>query len=199
LALFKVDVESFIARGTVPMQLPDQDGVVRRTVDVNTNIQGEGGTLEGAEISIKHAFSHLPGFWSDFGVDANYTYSPSDSGVTDVDGNTVPFLDNSKHQTNLALWYENDRFQARIAHNYRSKRSSALTQISGTEGLTLFQSPTTYIDASVSYDITPTVTAYLQGLNLTDEYENYYFQWESQKAYQRQYERRFIFGARARF
>lgn len=199
LALFKVDVESFIARGTVPMALPDQDGVVRRSVNVNTNIQGEGGTLEGAEVSIKHAFSHLPGFWSDFGADANYTYSPSDSGITDVDGNTVPFLDNSKHQTNLALWYENDRFQARIAHNYRSKRSQALTQIWGTEGLTLFQSPTTYIDASVSYDITPSITTYLQGLNLTDEYENYYFQWESQKAYQRQYERRFIFGVRARF
>jgi iron complex outermembrane recepter protein len=199
VALFKVDVESFIARGTVPTPLPDQDGVVRRVVNVNTNIQGEGGTLEGVELSAKHAFTHLPGFWSDFGVDANYTYSPSDSGIRDVDGDTVPFLDNSKHQTNLALWYESDRFQARIAHNYRSKRAHALTQIWGTEGLTLFQSPTTYLDASVSYDVTPSITTYVQALNLTDEYENYYFQWESQKAYQRQYERRFIFGVRARF
>jgi iron complex outermembrane recepter protein len=199
VALFQVDVDSFIARGTVPMALPDQDGVVRRTVNVTTNVQGEGGTLEGVEVSIKHAFSQVPGFWSGFGVDANYTYSPSDSGIEDVDGNTVPFLDNSKHQTNLALWYENDRFQARIAHNYRSKRSQALTQIWGTEGLTLFQSPTTYIDASVSYNITADITAYLQGLNLTDEYENYYFQWESQKAYQQQYERRYILGLRARF
>lgn len=199
MAVFKVDVESFIARGTVPMALPDQDGVVRRTVNVTTNVQGEGGTLEGVELSLKHAFTQMPGIWSGFGVDANYTYSPSDSGITDVDGDTVPFLDNSKHQTNVALWYENDRFQARIAHNYRSKRAHALTQIWGTQGLTLFQSPTTYIDASVSYDITPSVTTYLQALNLTDEYENYYFQWESQKAFQRQYEQRFILGLRARF
>jgi iron complex outermembrane recepter protein len=40
---------------------------------------------------------------------------------------------------------------------------------------------------------------YLQGLNLTDEYENYYLEWEDQKALQQQYERRFILGVRGRF
>jgi len=181
------------------MPLPDQDGVIRREVPVGTNVQGDGGTLSGGEFGIKHAFSYLPGWLNGFGVDANYTYSPSDSGNEDLSGSTVPFLDNSKVQTNLVLWYENDRFQARVAHNHRSKRSVALTQIWGTEGLTLYQSPTDYIDASVSFDVTPSFTVYVQGLNLTDEYENYYFQWEDQKAYQQQYERRFIFGVRGRF
>jgi iron complex outermembrane recepter protein len=199
VAFFHVNVESFIERGTVRMALPDQDGVIRREVDVGTNVQGEGGTLEGGEFAIKHAFTNLPGFWSNFGIDANYTYSPSDSGNEDLDGNEVPFLDNSREQTNLAIWYEGDRFQARVAHNHRSKRSVALNQVWGTEGLTLYQSPTDYIDASVSYDITPDVTVYLQGLNLTDEYENYYLQWEEQTAFQQQYERRFIVGVRGRF
>ena len=63
----------------------------------------------------------------------------------------------------------------------------------------MYQSSTSYIDASVSYDVTPSFTAYLQGLNLTNEYENYYFQWESQKAYQFGYERRFIAGVRGKF
>jgi iron complex outermembrane receptor protein len=198
-ALFHIEVESFIERGTVPMALPDQDGVIRRTVNVNTNVQGEGGTLEGVELSAKHAFNGLPGVWSHFGVDANYTYSPSDSGRDDISGQKLPFPSNSKHQTNLVLWFENDRFQARVAHNYRSKRAEAFNQVWGTEGLTLYQSPTSYIDASVSYDFTENFTGYLQGLNLTNEYENYYFQWESQKAYQFGYERRFIAGFRGKF
>ncbi|HEY5806710.1 MAG TPA: TonB-dependent receptor [Povalibacter sp.] len=198
-AVFYIDVESFIARGTVNMPLPDQDGVVRRNVDVGTNVQGDGGNLSGGEFGVKHAFSYLPGFWSHFGVDANYTYSPSDSGNEDLNGDTVPFIDNSTTQTNLIVWYEADRFQARVAHNHRSTRSVALNQIWGTEGLTLYQSPTDYIDASVSFDVTQDVTVYLQGLNLTDEFENYYFQWSDQKAYQQQYERRFILGVRGRF
>jgi iron complex outermembrane recepter protein len=197
-ALFYIDVASFIERGTVQMALPDQDGVVRRTVNVGTNVQGEGGTLKGLEIATKHAFRELPGIWSNFGVDANYTYSPSDSGNRDLNGDDVPFLDNSTHQTNLAFWYEGGPFQARIAHNYRSKRAVALNQIWGTPGMTLFQSPTNYIDASFSYEVSPNFTAYIQGLNLTNEFENYYFQWEEQRAYQQQYERRFILGFRAR-
>jgi TonB-dependent receptor len=197
-ALFYIDVASFIERGTVQMALPDQDGVVRRTVPVGTNVQGEGGTLKGVELAAKHAFRELPGVWSNFGVDANYTYSPSDSGNRDLNGDKLPFLDNSVHQTNFSIWYEAGPLQARVAHNYRSKRVVALNQVSGTDGLTLFQSPTNYIDASVSYDVRGNFTAYLQGLNLTNEYENYYFQWENQRAYQYQYERRFILGFRAR-
>jgi TonB-dependent receptor len=198
-AVFHIDVESFITAGQIQMALPDQDGVIRREVTVNTNVQGDGGSLDGIELGIKHAFTHLPGFWSNFGVDANYTYSPSSSGRLDLSGDETPFTDNSEVQTNLVLWYEADRFQARVAHNHRSKRVAAQDQVWGTPGLTLYQSPTDYIDASVTYDVTEGISVYLQGLNLTDEYENYYLQWEDQTAFQQQYERRFILGARARF
>jgi TonB-dependent receptor len=198
-ALFHIDIKSFIARSSVDMALPDQDGVVRRTVPVGINVQGQGGSIDGAEVGVKHAFLELPGFWSHFGIDANYTYSPSDSGNKDLNGETVPFLDNSKVQANVALWYETDKFQARVALNRRSKRAAGLNQVWSTQGLTLYQSPTEYVDASVSYDINPMFTVYLQGLNLTDEYENYYFQWEDQPAYQQQYERRFILGVRGHF
>jgi len=199
LAWFYVNIDSFISRGTVSMELPDQDGVVRRAVDVTTNVQGEGGTLKGVEFGAKHAFTNLSGIWSNFGVDANYTYSPSSTGETDLSGNTVPFQDNSVHQTNLVLWYQGEKFQARVAHNYRSKRAVALDQVWGTEGLTLYQRPTNYIDASVSYDITPDFTVYLQGSNLTDEYEDYYLQFSNQYGYQHIYERRLVLGVRARF
>jgi TonB-dependent receptor len=196
-ALFYVDIASFIERGMVPMALPDQDGVIRRTVNVNTNVQGDGGKLKGVEVGVKHAFTE--GWLNNFGVDANYTYSPSKSGEKDLSGDDVPFQDNSVHQANLALWYQGDRLQARIAHNYRSKRAVALDQVWGTPGMTLYQQPTNYVDASVSYDVTPDFTVYLQGSNLTDEYEDYYFQWGNQYAFQNLYERRLLLGVRARF
>ena len=198
-ALFYVEIASFIERGTVQMALPDQDGFVRRTVNVNTNVQGEGGNLKGVELGLKHAFTNFSGFLHNFGIDANYTYSPSKSGKKDLSGEDVPFQDNSVHQSNLALWYQGDRFQARIAHNYRSKRAVALDQVWGTPGMTLYQDPTNYIDASVGYDVTPDFTVYLQGSNLTNEYENYYFQWRNEYANQNIYERRLLLGVRARF
>jgi iron complex outermembrane receptor protein len=195
-ALFYVDVANFIERGTVSMALPDQDGVVRRSVNVNTNVQGDGGKLKGVEVGLKHAF--VEGLLENFGVDANYTYSPSKSGKKDLSGDDVPFQDNSVHQANLALWYQGDRFQARVAHNYRSKRAVALDQVWGTQGMTLYQQPTNYIDASVSFDVTPDLTVYLQGSNLTNEFEDYYFQWADQYANQNVYERRLLLGVRAR-
>ncbi len=199
LALFYVEIASFIERGTVLTPLPDQDGVIRRSVNVNTNVQGEGGHLKGAEVGVKHSFTHLPGVWRNFGLDANYTYSPSNSGKKDLAGDTVPFQDNSVHQANLALWYQGEKLQARIAHNYRSKRAVALDQVWGTAGLTLYQEATNYVDASVSYDINPDLTVYLQGSNLTNEYEDYFFQWGNQYANQNIYERRLLLGVRARF
>jgi TonB-dependent receptor len=197
-ALFYVQIAAFIERGQVLMALPDQDGVVRRSVQVNTNVQGEGGNLKGVELGLKHAFTNFSGFLHDFGIDANYTYSPSSSGKKDLSGDDVPFQDNSVHQANLALWYQAEKFQVRIAHNYRSKRAVALDQV-GTPGMTLYQRPTNYVDASVSYDVTPGLTVYLQGSNLTNEFEDYYFQWGNEYANQNIYERRLLLGVRARF
>jgi len=72
-------------------------------------------------VSWKQSFDFLPGIWGGFGLDTNYTYSPSDAGYKDVEGKTVPFQDNSVHQANVVLWYQRDGLQARLAYNYRSK------------------------------------------------------------------------------
>lgn len=197
--LFLVKVDSFIESGTVQMDLPDQDGVVRRTTDVQTNIQGDGGELSGIELSAKQAFDFLPGIWANFGVDANFTYSPSDSGNKDINGKDLPFIDNSERLANFVGWYQGERLQARLAYNYRSERVVAFNQVWSTEGLTLMQAPTAYVDASVSYDVTDDVTVYLNGSNLTGETEDYYLQWENQKAWQSVYEPRYTLGVRARF
>ncbi|MCH8686233.1 TonB-dependent receptor [Pedomonas mirosovicensis] len=203
VGFFYIDVASFIENGTMEVTgLPDLDGVDRnRTITINTPIQGKGGTLKGMEIGWKQSFqdlSFMPLWLENFGFEANLTYSPSDSGRVDLAGNKVPFQDNSEIQTNFAVYYEDDRFQARVAHNFRSKRAVS-ADFGGVAGLQVYQRPTNYIDASISYDLTDYLTVYAQGSNLTGEKEHYYLTFKDQKGWNNIYERRFVLGARAKF
>ncbi|MGN6374096.1 MAG: TonB-dependent receptor, partial [Sphingomonas sp.] len=108
---FYINVDSFIQAGSeIRTDLPDNDGVVRgRSVSISVPVQGAGGVLKGLEAQWQQSFRDLgfmPGFLRNFGIDANITYSPSDSGQTDLAGNTIPFQDNSELQTNLVGYYQ---------------------------------------------------------------------------------------------
>ncbi len=199
IAAFRVDVASFIANGsTLRCDLPDQDGTVRnRCVAINGPIQGAGKSLGGIELGLKQALTFLPGMLRNLGVDANFTFSPSNTG-TDVAGHAIPFQDNSKEQGNVILWYQSKRFQARVAGNYRSKRAVS-QDYAGISGFEEYQTPTFYLDASLSYDVTPGWQVYAQGANLTGEKEHYYLVWPDQKLNTTQFESRYSVGLRGRF
>lgn len=194
---FYVDIDSFTTSGTLPMALADADGRTN-TIAVQAQVQGDGGSLQGIELGAKLAMSDFTDrpFFSNLGVDTNYTYSPSEQNVNDVDGNKLPFQDNSENQFNLIGWYQSDRFQARIAFNYRSERLQSQGNVGA---LALYQAATSYVDISASYDITDQITVYANGSNITQEYEDYYLQWQDQYAFQNYYEPRYALGVRARF
>ncbi|VXC29661.1 TonB-dependent receptor [Sphingomonas sp. 8AM] len=201
IGAFYIAVDSFIANSTeIRNDIPDNDGVIRRPVVTNTLAQGEGGVLKGIEASARQSLADygVNGFFGGFGVDANYTLSLGDAGLVDLAGNNQPFQDNSKHQVNAALWFEKYGLQARVAYNYRSKRLVS-SNYGGIVGLAQYQAPTNYLDASISYDVTPFITLYGQASNLTGETERYYLTWTDQVFNENIYERRFIAGARVRF
>jgi len=198
---FYISVDSFITTTTeIRNDIPDNDGVIRRPVVTNTLAQGEGGTLKGIEASARQSLADygVNGFLGGFGVDANYTLSLGDAGLVDLAGNNQPFQDNSKHQVNAALWFEKYGLQARVAYNYRSKRLAS-SNYGGIQGLAQYQEPTNYLDASISYDVTPQFSVYGQASNLTGETERYYLTWQDQVFNENIYERRFIAGVRAKF
>ncbi|MGH8327152.1 MAG: TonB-dependent receptor domain-containing protein, partial [Steroidobacteraceae bacterium] len=199
VAYFYINVTSFIVNGSATVcNLPDSDGTVRNhCVSITGPIQGAGAGLHGGEFDIQQAFTFLPGFWSGFGAEANFTYSPSNTG-TDMAAHAIPFQDNSAEQANLILYFQNSRLQARVAGNYRSKRAVS-QNFGGITGLEEYQAPTLYLDASASYNLTPQVALYLEGTNLTNEYEKYYLVWPSQVADTTHYERRYSIGVRASF
>lgn len=201
VALFKLNIESFVTRATVnDGQFPDQDGVIRRTVPVNRPVQGEGGELQGIELGAKIALNDFlveESLWSNFGFDGSFTFSDSSQNATNLSGEDLPFPDNSEYQLNAAVWYQDDRLQARVAYNYRTPR------LSGTFGqIPIYQDTAQYVDVNVTYEVNDIVSVYLNGSNVFGEIEEYYLEFEDgaeQFHSRNQFEPRYSIGLRARF
>ena len=200
LALFRISVDSFIKNGSVTnCTLPDEDGVVRNHCIVITEpVQGTGNSIHGAEFDYRQGFTFLPGFLSKTGIEVNATYAPSNSGETDLAGHRIPFQDNSTESGNFILWYQSDHFQARLAYNYRSRRA-VMDSVGGITGMEMYEAPQKYLDASVSYKFNKYAEVFLDGTNLTNEYQHYYLVWPDQPAHSTFSERMFMVGVRGQW
>ena len=200
LAFFRINVESFIKNGSViDCTLPDEDGVVRNHCIVITEpVQGTGNSIHGAEFDYRQGFTFLPGFLSNTGMEFNFTYAPSNSGKTDLAGKQIPFQDNSTKSGNLIFWFQNDHLQARVAYNYRSRRAVS-EDVGSIAGMELYEAPQKYVDASVSYKFNKYVELFLQGTNLTDEYQRFYLVWPDQPAHSNFSERTYMLGIRGQW
>jgi iron complex outermembrane receptor protein len=195
---FLMKIDSFLIGTTAIEPQPDPDGVVRLGGPVDRITNGEGGKIKGFEIGYSQAFDSLPGIWGGLGTALNYTLSDAQTGGQDIEDNSLPIGDNSKHQINAILWYQQNAVQARVAYNWRSKRFSTVNSAAWGDQLAVWNKAVGYLDASTSYDVTPNFTVYLQGINLTGTEEDRYAQWQNQFYDQSIFERRYIFGVRLR-
>lgn len=166
-------------------------------------VEGSDGKVQGIELAAKFAFSDFTsGFLSNFGLDTNYTYSPSERKSAtnfDVDGKYYPFADNSKNTYNLALWYEHDKLQARVALNHRDER---YVQDSGEYGYSLYELGGSYVDANISYDFTSDITVFVEGSNITSTDSRFVYRLTKsvqQDAFYYDNEARYTLGVRAKF
>lgn len=131
LALFKKDLENYIYVQSIPETYTNNGATL--TFNVNRYVNGsETGKVDGFEIAYQQFYDFLPGFWSGFGVQANYTKINSSGGRNPVaqisDGNQItnasltdlPLEGMSPESYNLALIYEKYGISARMAYNWRS-------------------------------------------------------------------------------
>ena len=183
LGLFYKDIKSFSVRETRGMPFSETNlspellaGLDPATsFEVTRNVNGEGGWIRGLEFQYQQPFSFLPGALSNFGFIGNYTYIESSVkyGV-DPNGNGIrnDLLNLSRNTYNLTLYYETEKFSARVSSAFRGKYLTAFPGGNGTteEGT----NDATNIDASVSYNVTDTLTISLEGINLTDEFTDAY-------------------------
>jgi len=197
--LFRINIDSFVQSGTIQLDEADADGVNRGPWPFSSPVQGTGGKVEGLELAAKVAFSDFAdGFISNFGVDVNYTLSESSQDATGINGKELPFVNNSKNTYNLVGWFENDVLSARLAYNFRSPR--LITQGSNaTGGQALYQDDYGQLDLNVTWNVTDAVAVYVNGSNITEEFQQTYLEFKDQKAFQNIYEARWSVGARMNF
>jgi len=159
LGLFKKDVKGYQASGVQPMNF---GGVV---YDIGTSINLGQGSVKGIETGFTQFFDFLPGLFSGFGIQANYTYV--DSKVELKPGSLIPLPKLSKNSYNLVALYEKGPLQARIAYNWRS---AYLDQIngSGVFGANQYAAPYSSLDASVSFQINKVFTLSADAVNLNN-------------------------------
>ncbi|MBF6025288.1 TonB-dependent receptor [Lysobacter niastensis] len=183
LGLFYKDIDSFVltsretrpynTSGLPPELLAGTGALPTDDFQFNVPVNSKGGPLKGLEFTYQQPFTFLPSFWSDFGVQLNYTYV--DSKIQYVTSTGAPSLRTdltglSKNAYNATLYYEGEKFGARVSAAYRD---DYLTTVPGRNGNDVEGTAETLtIDMSASYSFNEHFELTLEGLNLTDEYQD---------------------------
>jgi iron complex outermembrane recepter protein len=170
-AVFRKEISSFIETATFE---EEEDGSPRNNDDdiywtVTVPVNGEGDvTINGIEAGAQYAFDFLPQPFNGFGALANVTYQDADgyNNVNPITRERLPFPGLSQLSYNYSLYYENERFSARASYNWREKW---LASPSGRGLLPEYAEDFGTLDASVSVNVLPEVTVFLEAINLLDE------------------------------
>ena len=132
------------------------------TIEVRQTSNGGPGSIQGFELAYQQPFTFLPGFWSDFGFQGNYTYVDSDD-----------ILGFSPNAYNATVYYENDRFSARLSAAYRDAYVTNRANSSGRDERGVDSSFN--LDFASSYQLNDQIDLTFEAINLTDEYETQIF------------------------
>ncbi len=164
-----------------------------QTYQLTSPTNGGQATIKGVELAYQHLFKSLPAPFDGLGFLANYTY-------TDTEATYSPTLKDemvnvAKNSFNLTGFYEKDRFAARASYSWVD---DVLQDVGGVGLSALNDSAFGSLDASVSYKITPQITAAVEAQNLTNA-----AQWQFVKGGwfggYTHYGRTVSFGLRAKF
>ena len=126
------------------------------------------GRIFGAEVSWQQQLTMLPGFWSDFGVFANYTYTDAhmNLGRSYSGRSRFDLPGQSEHTYNLSAFYEADGLSVRLSY---TDRSDYLNEINANDGrLDLYWEGRSQLDLTASYAINDTYEVFFEGKNLSD-------------------------------
>jgi len=123
--------------------------------------------IKGLEVSLQSRFSRLPGTLSNMGGILNYTHTESSADFGDdgdVRNRGLPGL--SKNSANATLYYDDGRFDARLAYTWRDRY---LAQFGELGGVPRFTKPYGQLDLSLNYQINSHFSIQAQVLNLSKQ------------------------------
>lgn len=182
--LFLISVDTSVELTEIQTNFADADGVNRgNTANISEAKNVGASDLYGIEFGYRQPFKSLPSFLSATGLEFNYTYSESSSNGKDIEGHSLPLPSNSKHQTNIILWYDDSSLNVRLAYNWRSKEYVGNVELKTNDvpvSLGNWLEPTGYLDLSVNYWFNDHVGIFFNGTNLTETHRISYSQFEGQ-------------------
>lgn len=154
---------------------------------------GDKGRVYGLELNWQQGLTFLPSALGNLGVFANYTYADSKADLPFGLGK-VQLPGQSDHTLNAGLYYEDDRFDARLAYNRRSKFIDSVS-LSGRE-FDIFWDARAQLDLTASVRVNESFQIFGEASNLTDSRQNR-FSGTRNRVYEREgFGRVFLVGLR---
>jgi len=181
LSLYYKDISDFIfEQVSGPVEIPGYPG---GQFALQQPENASAASVTGYEIALHQPFTFLPEPFNGFGVQANYSYTDSEFS-SDIDEDLESTLGGyglpgaSKNNANAVLYFETERFSARLAYVYRDDYFSSFN--GGAEGQPRFFAEQEKLSASVSFDITENLQIKVQGTNLTEDDRKEFTSFETQ-------------------
>lgn len=177
--------------GGAPSDIIDpNDQVIEFAVTKPSNV--ETADVDGFEFAVQHMFGQ-----SGFGAIANATFVSTNA---EYDTNSFDqgfALVGLSDSYNLVGFYENDKFEVRLAYNYRDKFLQSLDQ--GGVAEPTFVDDYGQFDLSASYNLTDNVSIFFEGINLTGEETLWHGRFSNQFLLAEESGSRYTVGVRASF
>jgi TonB-dependent receptor len=176
------------ALGTIPAQPNDPVMPFRITQPANR----DSAKLNGFEVNVQHMFGK-----SGFGIAANYTAVNSGLKYDNQSLGQQFALVGLSDTANLVGFYETDRYQVRLAYNWRGKFLAGVFDGAGPNPV--YVEPYSQIDLSASYNFNKQLSAHFEAINLTDSIQRSHGRDSHQVVGVSQTGRRYMIGARYKF
>jgi iron complex outermembrane receptor protein len=163
---------------------------------------GEGGNIKGWEFSVSVPFDLLSEALTGFGVVANYSDTSSSIKRLGPDGPDEPIAGLSDVVRNIAVYYENHGFQARVSQRYRSDFLGEI-QGFGADRAQVFIDGESVVDFQTGYTFgegaLDGVAILLQVNNVTNEPYRQIFQGNGLTQRYEEYGRQYLLGLTYKF
>ncbi|MGY6558934.1 MAG: TonB-dependent receptor [Nitritalea sp.] len=148
-----------------------------------TPLNGEEAFVYGIELAWQQKLDFLPGFLSNFGLYANYTYSRSEAKIIVPNERRIPLPLQTPHVYNVALQYDKGGFSAQLSYNWRDtwlhsvggSTSAPSIQERGELFLDRYFASIGQLDFTASQRISKNFSSFINLNNLTNSSHVHYF------------------------
>jgi len=152
--------------------------------------------VKGAEINWQHMFDN------GFGFQGNYTYVKSDlhfnnAAPSTINGTAQFAMLGLSNSANLVGIYENDKWSARLAYNWRGEFLNSTNAFG--QAQPGYTEPYGQVDLSVGYNLTRNLALSFEGINLTNATQRIHGRDNREVLSAVQFGPRYMVGARYKF